>query len=485
MKNKKMRTERDALGSKEIPMEAYYGIQTARAAENFSITGYQINEEVIIAMGMIKKAAAIANYEVGNLSESLKNVIAQAADEIIGGKFHDQFIVDPIQGGAGTSVNMNANEVIANRALELLGKEKGDYECLSPNTHVNMSQSTNDTFPTSFRIASLIQSKKLINIMKDLVFAFKNKAAEFDNVIKMGRTHLQDAVPIRLGQEFEAYGCVIERDIKRIEHAQEQIYEINMGATAVGTGLNANPDYIIRVIEVLQELTELPLREPDNLVDSTQNTDAYTVYSSALKITMTNLSKIANDLRLMASGPRTGLKEINLPVRQPGSSIMPGKMNPVMAEVINQIAFQVMGNDLSVTLASEAGQFELNVMEPVIVFNLLQSQSIMINGLKAFTNYCIKDITANEKIMQEYVDSSIGIVTALNPYIGYEKTSKIAHEALLTGRSIEELTIEKGILSEEEVRIILDPFKMTMVENTSFPSQTKDKIIIKNKDKYI
>lgn len=358
------RTEKDFLGEKKIPADVYYGIQTLRAAENFPITGYKIHEEMIKALAVVKKAAALANMETKRLYKGLGDAIVQAADEILEGKLHDQFIVDPIQGGAGTSMNMNANEVIGNRALELLGHNKGEYIHLSPNTHVNMSQSTNDVFPTAIHISTLKLLEKLLDTMEYMLDAFKKKARDFDHVIKMGRTHLQDAVPIRLGQEFEAYSRVIERDIKRIKQSRQHLYEVNMGATAVGTGLNADPRYIENVVKHLAEISGLPLVGADHLVDATQNTDAYTEVSAALKVCMMNMSKIANDLRLMASGPRAGLAEISLPARQPGSSIMPGKVNPVMAELINQIAFQVIGNDHTICLASEAGQLELNVMKP-------------------------------------------------------------------------------------------------------------------------
>ena len=433
MSNQKMRMERDILGEKEVPAEAYYGIQTLRAVENFPITGYRIQGELIQAIAMVKKAAALANMEVKRLSSGIGEAISAAAQEIIDGKWHDQFIVDPIQGGAGTSTNMNANEVIANRAIELLGHEKGDYQHVSPNSHVNMAQSTNDAFPTAIHIAALNLMEKLLTTMEYMHLAFVKKAAEFDSVIKMGRTHLQDAVPIRLGQEFQAYSCVIERDIERIRRSRQQLYVVNMGATAVGTGLNANPDYMKFVVQHLAEISGLPLVRAENLVDATQNTDAYTEVSSALKICMTNMCKIANDLRLMASGPRAGFGEITLPGRQPGSSIMPGKVNPVMPELINQVAFQVIGNDHTISLASQAGQLELNVMEPVLIFNLLQSISIMNNAFQTFTDHCVKGITANEDRMKEYVEKSVGIITAVNPHLGYEAVSRIAREAYLTG----------------------------------------------------
>lgn len=455
------RIEKDFLGEKEIPVHAYYGVQTMRATENFPITGYRLHSSLIIAMAMVKKAAAIANMEVSRLNPRLGNAIVTAAQEIIDGKWHDQFIVDPIQGGAGTSINMNTNEVIANRGLELLEEKKGDYFHLSPNTHVNMSQSTNDAFPTAIHIATLDLLEKLLVTMDSMHDVFGQKAREFDDVIKMGRTHLQDAVPIRLGQEFEAYRRVLERDIKRIKQSRQHLYEVNMGATAVGTGLNADPRYITTAVKQLADITGFPLTGAEHLVDATQNTDAYTEVSAALKVCMMNMSKMANDLRLMASGPRAGLGEISLPARQPGSSIMPGKVNPVMAEVINQVAFQVIGNDHTICLASEAGQLELNVMEPVLVFNLLQSISIMDNGFRVFTQHCLAGIEANRERMKEYVEKSVGVITAVNPHLGYETAARIAREAILTGKSVRELCLQYNVLTEEELDLILDPFEMT------------------------
>lgn len=456
-----MRTEKDFLGSKEVPAEAYYGIQTLRAVENFPITGYQIHEELIKAMAIVKKSAALANMDVKRLQTDLGEAIVQAADEMMEGQWHDQVIVDPIQGGAGTSINMNVNEVIANRAIEILGKTKGDYTVISPNTHVNMSQSTNDAFPTAIHIAVLNLMEKLILTMEEMQLVFQQKAQEFSEVIKMGRTHLQDAVPIRLGQEFEAYSRVLGRDIKRIKQSRQHLYELNMGATAVGTGLNADPRYIESVLKHLADISALPLTGAEHLVDATQNTDAYTEVSAALKVCMMNMSKIANDLRLMASGPRAGLAEITLPARQPGSSIMPGKVNPVMPELINQIAFQVIGNDQTISLASEAGQFELNVMEPVLVFNLLQSINIMNNGFRTFTDHCLRGIESNEERLKEYVDKSVGIITAVNPHIGYERAAQIAAEAIKTGEPVRELCLKYGVLTEDELNLILDPFEMT------------------------
>ncbi|GLY11868.1 MULTISPECIES: aspartate ammonia-lyase [Pseudobacillus] len=457
----KVRIEKDFLGEKEIAADAYYGIQTMRASENFPITGYHIHGSLIKALGIVKKAAALANMETGRLHRELGEAITQAAEEVIEGKWNNQFIVDPIQGGAGTSINMNANEVIANRALELLGYEKGHYSYLSPNNHVNMSQSTNDAFPTAIHIAVLASLESLLVTMSKMHKVFEEKAAEFDHVIKMGRTHLQDAVPIRLGQEFKAYSSVVERDMERIQRSRTHLYEVNIGATAVGTGLNADPDYIKNATNYLAELSGFPLMSARHLVDATQNTDAYTEVSAALKICMINMSKIANDLRLMASGPRAGLAEISLPARQPGSSIMPGKVNPVMAEVINQIAFQVIGNDHTICLASEAGQFELNVMEPVLVFNLLQSINIMENGFRTFTDRCLSGIEANVARLEEYVEKSVGIITAVNPHIGYETAAQIAKEAIASGKSVRELCLQQGILTEEEIELILNPFEMT------------------------
>ncbi|WP_273834091.1 aspartate ammonia-lyase [Guptibacillus sedimenti] len=455
------RIESDFLGEKEVPIEAYYGIQTLRAVENFPITGYRIHGELIKGFAMVKKAAALANMEVKHLYSGIGNAIVEAADELLEGKMHDQIIVDPIQGGAGTSINMNVNEVIANRAIELLGEEKGNYIVCSPNTHVNMSQSTNDSFPTAIHLSVLNMMEQLLSTMEDMHEAFEQKAQEFNHIIKMGRTHLQDAVPIRLGQEFQAYSRVIARDIKRIKQSRQHLYELNMGATAVGTGLNADPRYIEFVVKELADISGLPLVGAEDMVDATQNTDAYTEVSGALKVCMMNMSKIANDLRLMASGPRAGLGEISLPARQPGSSIMPGKVNPVLPEVINQVAFQVIGNDNTICLASEAGQLELNVMEPVLVFNLLQSLSIMKNAFRTFTDNCLKGIEANEDRLNEYVEKSVGVLTAVNPHIGYEVAARIAREAILSGASIRELCIKYDVLTEEELNLILDPYEMT------------------------
>lgn len=462
MENKgSFRVEKDFLGSMNVPADAYYGIQTLRAIENFPITGYRIHESLIVSMAMVKKAAALANAEVGLLDKKIGKYIAEAATEIIEGKYHDQFLVDPIQGGAGTSINMNTNEVIANIALEKMGHKKGDYAVVSPNDHVNMSQSTNDAVPTAAHICILMLLDGLLDTMKKLRNTFAEKAKEHDPIVKMGRTHLQDAVPIRFGQELDAYAKVLDRDITRISAYGQCVNEVNIGATAVGTGLNAYQFYIDAVIRILKEISGFPVCQAESLVDATQNTDCYTGVSSALKICAINISKIANDLRMMASGPRCGLFEINLPPRQPGSSIMPGKVNPVMPELVNQVAFQVIGNDHTICLASEAGQFELNVMGPVLIFNLIQSICIMNNTFRVFNEYCLKGITVNADRMRRYVYASVGTVTAVAPFIGYEKASQIAREALDTGQTVRDLCLHYNVLTAEQLDEILDPFEMT------------------------
>lgn len=456
-----VRLEKDLLGEKEVPIDAYYGIQTIRAKDNFPITGYTPHPTLIKALAMVKKASAQTNMELGLLDKKIGNAIIEASQEVIEGKLDNQFIVDVIQGGAGTSLNMNANEVIANKAIEILGGKKGDYFLISPNTHVNMAQSTNDVFPTAIRITVLTLVETLYKELTALEESLNKKAMEFDDVVKVGRTHLQDAVPIRLGQEFAAYGKAIARDIKRIKLLAKDLTEVNLGATAVGTGLNAKREYIDRVAVILSVISELPLKKAENLVDATQNIDSLAAFSSGLKLLALNLSKIANDLRLMASGPRNGFNEINLPPMQPGSSIMPGKVNPVIPEVVNQVAFQVMGNDQTIALAVQAGQLELNVMEPVIVFNLIQSLTILTNVVKVFRERCIDGITANKERCLEMVEKSVGIITALNPHIGYEKSSQLAEEILDGNQSVAEIVEQKGLLSMEEIKTILSPKSMT------------------------
>lgn len=455
------RIEKDFLGEKSVPEQAYYGIQTLRAVENFPITGVPVHATLVRALAEVKKAAAKANMDVHLLNHKVGAAIVAAADEVIAGGFADQFIVDSIQGGAGTSINMNMNEVLANRALELLGKAKGDYFHCSPNNHVNMSQSTNDAIPTALRIAAHWLADELVAAMDQTIAEFRRKADAFDDVIKMGRTHLQDAVPIRLGQEFAAYAGVLQRDRQRINRASDGLLTVNMGATAVGTGLNAKPDYIRLVSEHLSEQLGFPVAPAKDLVDATQNTDAYTELSAALKVCAVNLSKICNDIRLMASGPRVGLSELILPPRQPGSSIMPGKVNPVMAEVLNQVAFQVMGNDHTICVACEAGQFELNVMGPVIAFNLLQSLQIMKRGLDAFRTFALEGMEANRERCRNYVETSFGVITALNPHLGYEVAAQLVKEAMKSGRTVKEIVLERHLLTQEEIDAILDPYQMT------------------------
>ncbi|HWI53711.1 MAG TPA: aspartate ammonia-lyase [Symbiobacteriaceae bacterium] len=455
------RTERDLLGEKAVPADAYYGIQTARALENFRITGQAIHPALVKGLAQVKKAAALANCQLGYLHLETADGIAQAADEVIAGKLRDQFLVDPIQGGAGTSANMNANEVIANRAIEILGGQKGDYLIVSPNDHVNFAQSTNDVFPTAIRLAVLSRISDLGEALHRLEDALLAKAVEFDDVVKMGRTHLQDAVPIRLGQEFHAWATAVRRGRVRIEEGARGLEEINMGATAVGTGLNADPAYPDIVIGILAAMTGRNLRRPADLIDATQNIDGFVAVSGQVKSLAVALCKIANDIRLMASGPRTGLKEINLPEMQPGSSIMPGKVNPVMAEVLNQTCFYVMGADLTVTLAAEAGQLELNVMEPVLAHSLLSAIDALTNAVGLFTERLVRGVTANRERCEQTVASSVGIVTALNPVIGYKAASLVAREATLTGRPVREIVLEKGLLGADELDRLLSPHALT------------------------
>ena len=458
----RMRTEHDLLGNREVPYEAYYGIQTVRASENFNITGVTLNfnPSLIEALSMVKEAAAEANCEISLLDHAIKDAIVLACREIRNGKLHNQFVVDMIQGGAGTSTNMNANEVIANRALEILGQEKGSYKYCHPNNHVNMSQSTNDAYPTAIKIALFNSNKKLVSVLAGLADAFHSKANEFSHVIKMGRTQLQDAVPMTLGQEFEAYAVTLQEEIERLNQNANLFLEINMGATAIGTGINSHPGYAEKVLTHLKEITGLGLILAPNLIEATQDTGAFVMYSSAVKRLAIKLSKICNDLRLLSSGPRTGLNEIFLPPMQPGSSIMPGKINPVIPEVVNQIAFKVIGNDLTVTMASEAGQLELNVFEPVIVQSVFESIGMLINGMTTLRYRCIEGIVANEKRCRELVYNSIGLVTALVPYIGYETSGEIAKEALESNRSVYDLVLERGLLSTTQLDLILSPEKM-------------------------
>ena len=457
----KSRQEKDFIGIKEIPADAYYGIQSVRAAENFNITGLQMHPEIIVSIAKIKKAAAITNGAVGTLDEKRTSAIITACDEIISGQLHSEFIVDPIQGGAGTSLNMNANEVIANRAIELMGGEKGDYSLVHPNDHVNCGQSTNDVFPSCGRIATLNLLNNATAQLNRLWTALYDKSNEFDHVIKMGRTQLQDAIPIRLGQGFHAYASAIRRDITRFNHAKEEMRVLNLGGTAIGTGLNADADYIKKVVRNLANISGLNLVQAFDLIDATQNLDGYTFVSGVVKSCAVTLSKMANDLRLMSSGPRTGFGEINLPARQHGSSIMPGKVNPVIPEVVNQVAFNIIGNDMTITMATEAGQLELNAFEPIIFYKLFQSIDTLTNAVRTFIDNCIVGITANEEHCRNQVENSVGIITAINPYIGYDKASDLAKEAISSGAPIREIVLREKMLSEQELERILNPYAMT------------------------
>ena len=458
----RFRREHDLLGEKDIPVEYYFGIQTMRAIENFDIGRVRLHfyPELIRALAMVKEAAARANGDLGLLDGPTARAIVDACREIEQGRLHEHFVVDMVQGGAGTSTNMNANEVIANRALEIMGHEKGDYQFCSPNDHCNCGQSTNDVYPTSIRLALIRMNTHLVGALTGLISAFRYKADEYADVIKMGRTQLQDAVPMSFGQEFNAYANNLEEEILNLERNVKLLHEINMGGTAIGTGLNAVPGFAKLCAANLSKLTGENFETATDLVEATPDTGAYVSYSSALKRLAIKLSKICNDLRLMASGPRCGLNEINLPAKAPGSSIMPGKVNPVIPEVTNQVCFKVIGNDATVSFAAEAGQLELNVMEPIITESLFESLTWMKNAIETLTSECILGITVNKERCYEMVKNSIGIVTALNPIIGYKKSTKVAKEAHATGRSVYDIVIEQGILSKEELDKALDPKEM-------------------------
>ena len=459
--NKNYRIEKDSLGEVEVPAEAYYGAQTVRALENFPISGTRAYPVFTKSMVFIKKAAAEANKELKCLSADRGEAIVAAADRIIGGEFQDQFVVDVYQAGAGTSFNMNVNEVLANIGIETLGGQKGDYTIVHPNDHVNYGQSTNDVFPTAMRIAALLLLKDLFPVVDELADAFEKKAKDFDNIIKSGRTHLQDASPIRLGQEFSGYADAILKSIEKIKQASCSLNELGIGGTAVGTGLNTHPDYARKIVESLQKITNLPVKEANNRFESMQSNASIAEVSSALKNLVIEITRIANDLRLMSSGPKTGLAEINLPAVQPGSSIMPGKVNPVMAEMLNMVCFSVIGNDLTITMAAQAGQFELNVMMPIMQYKLLDSISILTNALSVFTTKCVRGITANEDRCKQYALGSMSIVTALNPYIGYSSAAEVAKESLRTGESIKDVVLRKGLMSEEKLNETLSLMPMT------------------------
>lgn len=458
----KNRKESDLLGSRDVPDEAYFGIQTLRARENFNITGLKIKSfpALVRALAEVKKAAVLANHELGLVGGDVSEPVCQACDEIIAGHWHEQFVVDVLQGGAGTSTNMNANEVIANRALEIAGYKKGNYKKIHPNNHINLGQSTNDAYPTAVRVAILHTVSTLTDALTGLCSSFAVKSAEFSSVLKMGRTQLQDAVPMTLGQEFEAFRINLEEEITRLRDASRVFLEINLGGTAIGTGINAHRDYRSRALSHLRVISDLPLVSSPNLIEATPDTGSFVLFSGILKRLATKLSKICNDLRLLSSGPRCGLNEINLPPMQPGSSIMPGKVNPVIPEVVNQVAFQVIGNDLTITLAAEAGQLQLNVMEPVIVFNLFQSMQMLPRAIKALNHLCVSGITANADVCRRYVENSISLITALNPHIGYENSTRIAKEALTSGRSVVELVLEYELMSSEKLAEVLKPENM-------------------------
>ncbi|AQX14115.1 aspartate ammonia-lyase [Elizabethkingia meningoseptica] len=456
------RIESDLIGELKVPADAYYGVQTQRAIDNFKISNDHLSDhpEFIKAFAFVKKAAAQTNFELGLLDEIINKNIAIACDEIVEGKMHDQFPTDMIQGGAGTSMNMNANEVIANRALELMGHQKGEYQFCSPNDHVNLSQSTNDAYPTAIRIALYNLNKTLVERLELLILSFRKKAEDLKDVIKMGRTQLQDAVPMTMGQEFNAFANTLQEEIARLNTNADLFLETNMGATAIGTGLNAHPDYAKKCTENLAKVSGTDVVLASDLVEATPDTGAYVIYSSAMKRMAVKLSKICNDLRLLASGPRAGFFEINLPKMQPGSSIMPGKVNPVIPEVVNQVCFKVIGNDLTVTFAAEAGQLQLNVMEPVLTQSIMESIRFLKNAMDTLREKCIDGITANKEVCLNMVKNSIGIVTALNPYIGYKNSTKIAKEALDTGKSVYDLVLEHELLSKEKLDEILAPENM-------------------------
>jgi aspartate ammonia-lyase len=461
--NAKTRSEHDLLGYRDIPAAAYWGVHTLRAVENFPISGHTIGAwpDFVRALALIKHAAAQTNYELGQLDEAQARLIIAACKEIASGSLHDQFVVDVIQGGAGTSTNMNANEVIANRALELGGKPRGDYQYLHPIEHVNMAQSTNDVYPTAIKLATRFAIDGLWQSMEELRLAFAAKAEEFDGILKMGRTQLQEAVPMTLGQEFLAFAMTLGEDQQQLLAATPLVEEINLGGTAIGTGINAHPGYAPLVCKHLAELSGVPVKTAENLIEATQDCGVFVQLSGVLKRIAVKLSKTCNDLRLLSSGPRAGLGEINLPAVQAGSSIMPGKVNPVIPEVVNQVAFEVIGNDMTVTMAAEAGQMQLNAFEPIIAYSLYRSILHLHQACTVLARQCVVGITANRERLADIVRNTIGIVTALNPYIGYEKSSALAKEAFDTGRGVYELVLEKGWMSQRELDRVLSPENLT------------------------
>ena len=458
-----VRLEKDLLGTLEVPADAYYGIQTLRAVNNFRLSGVPLAHypKLVVALAMVKQAAADANRELGHLSDAKHLAISQACAQLIRGDYHEQFVVDMIQGGAGTSTNMNANEVIANLALESMGYAKGEYRHLHPNNDVNMAQSTNDAYPTAIRLGLLLGHDTLLASLDSLVRAFADKGSEFAHVLKMGRTQLQDAVPMTLGQEFRAFATTLGEDLEHLRLiAPQLLVEVNLGGTAIGTGINADPSYQALAVQRLATISGHPLKPAADLIEATSDMGAFVTFSSMLKRLAVKLSKICNDLRLLSSGPRTGINEINLPPRQPGSSIMPGKVNPVIPEAVNQVAFEVIGNDLSLTIAAEAGQLQLNVMEPLIAYKLFDSIRLLQRAMDMLREHCIVGITANEDRCRQLMESSIGLITALNPYIGYENATRIAGQALLSGRGVLELVREEQLLDDATLDDILRPENM-------------------------
>jgi aspartate ammonia-lyase len=457
------RIEHDLLGDKAVPADAYYGVQTARALENFHISGVELRlyPDVIRGFAMVKLAAARANAECGVFGPAVLAGIEGACQELIEGRLHDEFRLDVFQGGAGTSTNMNANEVIANRALELMGHRKGEYRHCDPHDHVNASQSTNDAYPSALHVGMALGNRRLTAAMNELIEAFRAKGREFGSILKMGRTQLQDAVPMTLGQEFTAFGETLAGEVRALERIENVLCEVNMGATAIGTGLNAPKGYAESCTGHLARVTGLPIHLAPDLIEATQDTQAFVLYSSCMKSLAIKLSKVCNDLRLLSSGPRCGFREINLPPKQPGSSIMPGKVNPVIPEVVNMVCFRVIGSDLTVSMAAEGGQLQLNVFEPVIAACIFEAQTMFINAANTLRVHCVEGITANADICRHYVEYSIGTVTALNPVIGYERATELAAEAMRTGRGILELVRERKVISEEKMAEVLDPAAMT------------------------
>jgi len=466
----KYRVEKDLLGEKQIPAEAYYGVQTARALENFQLSGVLINHYpgYVEAWAIVKLAAARANTDVGAMKPETLAAIEKACQAVIDGKYHDQFLVDWYQGGAGTSTNMNANEVLANIALELTGHKKGEYQFVEPHDHLNMSQSTNDSYPTAIKVAFLLRNNKLIEELQKLVVSFRMKGDAFLEIVKMGRTEMQDAVPMTVGQEFHAFAASLESEIQLLRDAEKYLYAVNMGATAIGTGINVPAGYPEKCAEHLAKLTNKPIVPATDMLAATWDQQGFVVYSSALKSLAIKMSKIASDLILLTSGPRAGLAEINLPALQPGSSIMPGKVNPVVPEVMNIVAFRVMGNDYSVTLAAHSGQLQLNAYEPLAGLAVMESQALLYNTSMLFRTKCIDGITVNEKVLEHYMETTVGIVTALNPVLGYEKATELAAEAYQSGKGILEIIREKKILTEAQITELLDPIKLSNLDKSKY-----------------